>query len=472
MTEKKRAKVALVNSPILEGASWHEIYLPINLAYLAAVLEEKGHDIMVLDCPALQMDHTKLKAKLASYDPDVVGISTMTPTLPSALLAARAAKEVCPNAKVVLGGLGATFLDKQILNAEPAVDIIVRGEGEQTMLELAQNPSDPKRLHKIDGITFRGEKQIIRTPDRPCTQNLDELPRPAYKHFPLEKYRLFGRKVLPIATSRGCPFNCSFCVTPRMFHHTFRMRSPKNVVDELEWLRNVHGAEAFSFYDDMLTYDKRRVYEICDGIKSRKLDLPWDCQSRVDTVSREMVFKMKEAGCQELFYGVETGSQQILDTMGKKTSIEQNEKAIKWAKEAGIFVAISVVIGYPGETRHSIKQTLDFIRRVKPDDAFLCVATPSPGSELANIIRKKGWKMSSDLSLYDLANPVFENPELPAEEITKIRREFCNSFYSPGYVVRQLLRRNSYCRIMARAALNHLLWRAKSAVIHRGKISK
>jgi hypothetical protein len=106
---------------------------------------------------------------------------------------------------------------------------------------------------------------------------------------------------------------------------------------------------------------------------------------------------------------------------------------------------------------------------VKPDDAFLCVATPSPGSELANIVKNKGWKMSSDLSLYDLANPVFENPELPAEEITKIRRDFCNSFYSPGYVVRQLLRRNSYCRIMARAALNHLLWRAKSAVTHRGK---
>jgi anaerobic magnesium-protoporphyrin IX monomethyl ester cyclase len=467
MTEKKRAKIALVNSPILEGASWHEIYLPINLAYLAAVLEEKGYDLMVLDCPALQMNHEKLKAKLASFDPDIVGISTMTPTLPSAFLAARAAKEVCPNTKVVLGGLGATFLDEQILKAEPAVDFIVRGEGEQTMLELAQNPSDPKKLHKIDGVTFRGEKQIVRTPDRPVTQNLDELPRPAYKHFPLEKYRLFGRKVLPVATSRGCPFNCSFCVTPQMFHHTFRMRSPKNVVDELEWLKNVHGAEAFSFYDDMLTYDKKRVYEICDGMRERKLDLPWDCQSRVDTVNREMVFKMKEAGCQELFYGVETGSQQILDVMGKKTSIEQNEKAIKWAKEAGIFVAISVVIGYPGETRHSIQQTLNFIRKVKPDDAFLCVATPSPGSELSNIIKKKGWKMSSDLSLYDLANPVFENPELPAEEITKIRRDFCNSFYSPSYVFRQLLRRNSYCRIMARAAMNHILWRVKASVTHR-----
>jgi radical SAM superfamily enzyme YgiQ (UPF0313 family) len=471
MTEKKRAKVALVNSPILEGASWHEIYLPINLAYLAAVLEEKGHEILVLDCPALQMDHAKLKGKLSSFDPDVVGISTMTPTLPSSFLSARAAKEGCPDTKVVLGGLGATFLDEQILNAEPAVDIVARGEGEQTMLELAQNPSDSKRLHKIEGITFRGDKKIVRTPDRPCTQNLDELPRPAYKHFPLEKYRLFGRRVLPVATSRGCPFNCSFCVTPRMFNHTFRMRSPKNVLDELEWLRRVHGAEAFSFYDDMLTYDKKRVYAICDGMKSRKLDLPWDCQSRVDTVTREMVFKMREAGCQELFYGVETGSQKILDIMGKKTSIEQNEKAIKWAKDAGIFVAISVVIGYPGETRHSIQQTLDFIRKVKPDDAFLCVATPSPGSELAQIIKKKGWKMSSDLSLYDLANPVFENPDLPAEEITKIRRDFCNSFYSPLYVFRQLVRRNSYCRIMARAALNHLLWRAKSTVIRRGKAS-
>ena len=469
MTERKRAKVALVNSPIVEGASWHEIYLPINLAYLAAVLEGKGHEIMVIDCPALQIDHEKLKVKLASFDPDIVGISTMTPTLPSSFQSARVAKEVCPHTKVVLGGLGATFLDEQVLSAEPAIDIVVRGEGEQTMLELAENPSDSKRLHKIDGITFRFEKKIVRTPDRPCNLNLDDLPKPAYKHFPLEKYRLFGRRVLPVATSRGCPFNCSFCVTPRMFNHTFRMRSPKNVVDELEWLRRVHGAEAFSFYDDMLTYDKKRVFEICDLMKKRKVDLPWDCQSRVDTVSREMVFKMREAGCIELFYGVETGSQQILDTMGKKTSIKQNEKAIKWAKDAGIFVAISVVIGYPGETRYTIRQTLDFIRRVKPDDAFLCVATPSPGSELVEIIKKKGWKMSQDWSLYDLANPVFENPELPADEIAKIRKEFCNSFYSPAYVLRQLLRRNSYCRIMARAAVNHLLWRARSAVLHRGK---
>lgn len=472
MVDRKSVKVALVNAPILKGTSWHQIYLPINLAYLAAVLEKGGHEVTVIDCPALKIDHERLRAELVSFEPNVVGISSMTPTIPSAFLSARVAKEASPDTKVVLGGLHATFMDEQILNEEAAVDVVVRGEGEQTMLELAQNLSDSKSLRTVDGITFRSNKHTVRTPDRPCIQNLDELPRPAYRYFPLDMYRLFGRRVLPVVTSRGCPFNCSFCVTPGMFRSTFRMRSPKNVVDELEWLKDNWGAEAISFYDDMLTFDKQRIYEICEGIKSRKIDLPWDCQSRVDTVSREMVFKMREAGCEEIFFGVETGSQQILDTMGKKTSIEQNEKAIKWAKEAGIFVAISVVIGYPGETRYTIKQTLDFIRRVKPDDAFLCVATPSPGSELYTLIENKGWKMSPDWSLYDLSNPVFENPDLPSEEIRKIRKEFCNSFYSPLYVFRQLLRRNSYSKIMARAAMNHILWRIKSTVTLRGKTSE
>jgi len=472
MAERKNLKIALVNPPILKGTSWHQIYLPINLAYLAAVLEGNGHEIKVIDCPALKIDHKRLRAELASFEPNIVGISSMTPTIPSAYLAARAAKEAYPNTTVVLGGLHATFMDEQILNEEATIDIVVRGEGEQTMLELAKNLRDSKSLRTIDGITFRSNKQTVRTPDRPPIQNLDELPRPAYKYFPLDMYRLFGRKVLPVVTSRGCPFNCSFCVTVGMFCNKFRMRSPSNVVDELEWLKDTYGAEAFSFYDDMLTFDKQRIYEICEGMKSRKIDLPWDCQSRVDTISREMVFKMREAGCEEIFFGVETGSQQILDTMGKKTSIDQNEKAIKWAKEAGIFVAISVVIGYPGETRDTIKQTLDFIRRVKPDDAFLCVATPSPGSELYTLIKNKGWKMSPDWSLYDLSNPVFENPDLPSEEIRKIRQDFCNSFYSPLYVVRQLLRKNSYSKIMARAATNHILWRIKSAITLHGKTSE
>jgi radical SAM superfamily enzyme YgiQ (UPF0313 family) len=463
MTERKSAKVALVNPPFIKGGYRHQLYLPIGLAYLAAVLERNGHSVSVIDCQALDIDYEALGAKLTPFEPDIVGITAVAPLINSAFQCARVTKKAFPSAQIVLGGPHATFMDEAILKEEAAVDIIVRGEGEQTLLELAQNQANSQSISKVDGITFRSDEQIIRTPNRAFIQNLEELPRPAYEHFSLEKYRLFGRTVLPVVTSRGCPFQCSFCVASRMFGKTYRMRSPKNVVDELEWLRNVHKAEAFTFYDDTLTFDKKRIYEICDGIKNRKIGLPWDCQSRVDQVSQEILAKMKEAGCQQIFFGVESGCQQVLDTVNKRTSIEQNEKAIKLAKDAGLFVTISVIIGYPGETRNTVNQTLNFIRRAKPDDAYICVATPYPGTELRNLVEKMGWRMSSDWNLYDTMTPVFENPELPSEEIRRIRREFYDGFYSPLYVFRQLLRKNSYSRMMARTAFNHLLWRIKSA---------
>ena len=195
--------------------------------------------------------------------------------------------------------------------------------------------------------------------------------------------------------------------------------------------------------------------------KRQGIDLPWDCQTRVDQVSRELFAKMRKAGCQQVFFGVESGCQKILDAVNKRTSIEQNREAIKMAKDAGLFVTVSVIIGYPGETRKTLKQTLDFIRKAKPDDAYLCVATPYPGTELRVLVEEKGWKMSSDWTLYDTINPVFENPELPSEEIIKTRKDFYNSFYSPMYILQRLTERNFYSKIMARTAINHLFWRLR-----------
>jgi anaerobic magnesium-protoporphyrin IX monomethyl ester cyclase len=353
-------------------------------------------------------------------------------------------------------------MDREILGQESTVDIVVRGEGEQTFLELAQYAFDSKSLHRVDGITFRNNRRIVRTPNRPFIQNLDQLPYPTYKHFQLKKYRLFGKLFLPIITSRGCPFQCSFCTTSRMFGKEFRARSPKNIVDELELLRNVYGADAVTFYDDTLTLDRKRILEICEEIKNRKIAFPWDCQTRVDQVSKEVLVKMRETNCQQIFFGIESGCQKILDVVKKRTSIEQNEKAIKWAKDAGLFVAISIIIGYPGETMDMLKQTLDFIRKVEPDDVYLCVATPYPGTELRRLVEGMGLKMSTEWGLYDTITPVFENPLLSAEDIRKLRRNFYDSFYSPIYVLRHLFKRNFHSRIMARTALNHLLWRAMS----------
>jgi anaerobic magnesium-protoporphyrin IX monomethyl ester cyclase len=458
----RTARVALVNPPALKGVFHHHPYLPIGLAYLAAVLERDGNEVLVLDCLASDISQDQLKQKLGSFNPEVVGISSMTPMEPSTMQAAKGAKEACPNATVVLGGPHATFMDKEILSHEQAVDVVVRGEGEQTILELTKQVVNHAGLNSVDGITYRHQEQIVQNSSRHFIQNLDELPYPAYKHFPLDKYRLFGKLFFPVITSRGCPFQCSFCTSSRILGKQYRARSPKNIGSELELLKCTYGADSFTFYDDTLTLDKKRVFDICDEIKSRKINIPWDCQTRVDQISPEILDKMKATNCQQVFFGAESGCQDILDAVKKRTTVEQNEKAIKMAKKAGLFVAISIIIGYPNETAEMRKETLDFIRRSEPDDVYLCIATPYPGTELRALVEKMGLKMSSDWCKYDTTTPVFENPLLPDAEALKLRRDFYNSFYSPKYALSHMFKRNFYSRVMARVAVNHLVWRVKS----------
>lgn len=466
MKTQKKAKVALVNSPLREGSYRHPIFPPLGLAYLAAVLEQDGHEIKIIDCPVYGMNHEKLKAELATFQPDFVGIASMTPTIPEALQSARVAKEACPNAKVIMGGPHATFMDKQILSEEKAVDIVVRGEGEETLSELVQYSLDAKNLSDVKGITFRSEGKIVQTPNRPFIQDLDALPRPAYKYIPIEKYIISGKRILPIMSSRGCPFQCSFCVASQMFGAKFRGRSPKNVVDELEWLRDEYGADGVSFHDDTLTLDRKRMIGICDEIIERKINLPWGCQTRVDTVSKEILAKMKKANCNEVSFGIESGCQRILDAVKKRVSVEQCERAVKWAKEEGLFVAVSTIINYPGETKESMLQTLDLMRRIKPDDAWVCIATPYPGTELRALVEIKGWEMSTDWTQYNTMHPIFENPLVPAEEFPKMRKTFYDSLYTPQYILRQFvkgnIKGNFYSKIMARTAINYLLWRIMS----------
>jgi anaerobic magnesium-protoporphyrin IX monomethyl ester cyclase len=462
----KTTKVALINSPHQEQSFHHPLLIPLSLAYLAAVLKKEGHEVKVIDCPACNLDHEKLKGELSAFDPGLVGITSTTPNIVSALKSATAAKEACPNSKVIMGGPHVTFRDKETLAENPGVDLVVRGEGELTMLELAEKAPYSDNLTEINGMTVRHNGEIVRTAERAFIENLDELPRPAYEFFNLEKYKLYGKRFMPILTSRGCPFQCSFCVTTQLFGPKFRARSAKNVVDELEWLKNEHGADGISFYDDTLTLDKKRLFDICDGMAERKLDLPWGCQTRVDIVNTEVLSQMKKACCNEVSFGVESGCQKTLDKVKKKTSVEQNIKAVKLAKDAGLFVAVSALVAYPGETIEDVKQTVDLLRLMKPDDAYICIATPYPGTELRTLVENLGWKISDNWSLYDTMNPVIDNPLVPAEEIAKLRTKFYNELYSPRYIIRQAIKGkikgNFYSQLMMRLAINHLLWRAKA----------
>ena len=461
-----KTKVAFVTTPLLEKVAHHPLFPPLGLAYMAAVLDQNGFEVKIFDCPVCEMDHNKLKTELDAYQPTIVGIGSMTPTIESALKSARVAKEACPNAKVVMGGPHATFADTEILSTEKAVDIIVRGEGEETIVELAQQSPQLEKISDIKGITFRKDNQIIQTSTRLFIQDLDALPRPAYKYLPMEKYRITGKTLLPIITSRGCPFQCSFCVASQMFGQRFRMRSPKHVLDELEWLRDEYGAEGIAFQDDTLTFNKKRATEICEGMIERKINLPWGCGTRADVVTKDVLAIMAKAHCNETMFGIESGCQRMRAILKKGVTNQHCENAIKWAKEAGMFVTVSVILGYPGETKESLQETLDFARKLEPDDVWLCHATPYPGTYLRELVKSYGWKMSEDWELYNTMNPIFEDPALPAKEIAEMRKSFYNKFYSPKYIMRQAvkgyLKGNLYSKIMTRTAANYMLWRAKA----------
>jgi len=189
--------------------------------------------------------------------------------------------------------------------------------------------------------------------------------------------------------------------------------------------------------------------------------LPWDCSTRVDQVSRELLAKMADANCQLVSFGVESGSQKMLDAMKKGTTVKQNERAIRWSKEVGISVAVSVIFGYPNETMDMLEQTLDFIRRTEPDYVYACIAVPYPGTELHDLLKDLKWEMSTNWNNYHEETQVFNNTLLPLEKIREIKRKLYNNFFSPSYFLNKSLKRDVYSQTMARTALNHFLWRIK-----------
>jgi anaerobic magnesium-protoporphyrin IX monomethyl ester cyclase len=468
-----KAHVALVNPPYPPEAG-QSVFLPLGIGYLAAVLEQEGYKVNVIDCQTTKFNKQALEEKFRSLNPDIIGVTSATVTYLPALEVLKAAKTAVPKALTLMGGPHVTVLDREALSESSDLDIVVRGEGEQTMLELAQLVSEDNLsgISRVQGITFKKNQKINQTPDRPFMQNIDSLPRPAHHHFDVNMYKLFGVNYMPIITSRGCPSACTFCLASKMCGHAFRGRSPTKVVDELEWLRDEFGAGAFAFYDDTFTFDLKRAFDICDEMQKRKITLPWDCRTRVDRVSKELLAKLKATNCQLIHFGVESGSPEMLKLMRKGTTVELNAKAIKWAKEAGISVAVSLVIGYPTETPEMLQQTIDFLYKTKPDYVYMCEAVPYPGTELANFVKELGLEVSSNWNQYREETQIFTNTLLPLEKLEETKKAFYDHYFSTAYFLKKKLKGDFYSQIMARAALNHLVWNNKAAMWAFKKMAK
>ena len=290
------------------------------------------------------------------------------------------AKETQPNAVTALGGSHGTFWDENALKEYPAVDIIVRGEGELTIVELAEKLEAGAKLDGVLGITYRDGEAIHRNPDRPYIKDLDSIPFPAHHLMPLDNLKHNGKLLVPLVSSRGCVYWCDFCSTVRMFGSGYRMRSAKNVVDEMQWVHEKYGVDQVTFYDDAFSVDRNRVVQICKELHDRNLKLTWDCGTRVDMVDRELMQTMKDAGCIAVWMGVESGSEAILGEMNKSIKLEQTKQAYKTAHQVGLMTIANVVLGFPGETEETAQQTVKFLQETQPRRRRLLPCHTLPGN--------------------------------------------------------------------------------------------
>jgi anaerobic magnesium-protoporphyrin IX monomethyl ester cyclase len=486
-----RTHITLVNPPYPHGGSQHPHFPSLGLGYIAAVLEKNHYKVDVIDYLTLMFKdekitkeigkvklhglrlaflipegftHEDFRNEISKRQPDIVGITSTILTHKSALQIAKIAKEECPNCLTVLGGPHATFWDEKALQECPYLDIVVKKEGENTMLEIAERVETGKDYDDVLGITYRKDGKIVKNPDRPYIENLDEIPFPALHLWPIENLQKCGTVIFEVVTSRGCVNWCNFCIEVRTHGRKYRVRSPKNVVDELELLHNTYGAEYFAFLDDAFTVDKNRTVEICEEIKHRNLNIKWVCETRVNMVTKELLQKMKEAGCVEIWFGVESGSQPVLNAMKKGTSLEQVIRAFKWAKEVGLKPNANAILGFPGETKKTAWETIKFVETLTPEYmGCYTIATPYPGTPMYDHVKRKGWLKITDFDKYDTITPTFETPELSMDELQKIREQISQSFYlRPTYLLHMFTKGGMHGFSATKTACIYLLRGIKS----------
>jgi len=383
-------KVQLI-FPAFEIYFTHEA--PIGLAYLKAVAQEAGHEVKVLDNNVLNLGLEEALERIKGAD--IAAISMTTPTYNTVKKMAKAIRSKL-GIPVVLGGPHPTIDPKDCLNFS---DFVVVGEGEKTFAELLECFEKGRKLSglkKIKGLGFRwGNKKIINKA-RPLDQELDRLPFPDWNGFPIEKYgsaiRTSGRS-LPIVTSRGCPFNCCYCFKG-LFGRAFRPRSPKNVVDELAYLKKEFGVKEFQIADDAFAANKKRAVEICKEIVERKLNLPWSLPNgiRAGSLDEELIKWMRKAGLKYTGLGIESGNQDILNCAGKQQNLEQVRDAVRLLKKYKVTTVGFFMFGLPGDTVETMKDTVKFAKSLDLDYCSISMTTPYPGTRLYNEISEKGGK--------------------------------------------------------------------------------
>lgn len=449
-------KILFLNPPFLRKFSRPQrspavtksgtLYYPMWLSYAAALAEKRGHAVELIDAPAdgLEMDY--IVDRIKGFAPGMLVVDTSTPSIYNDVKVCEGLKGIFPDIFVLLVGTHVSALPVDSLGLSRSVDAVAAGEYDYTVLELAKALENKDGVNSVKGICCWKDGYPVCNEKRPLIEDLDEIPfvSSVYKRF-LRMENYFNPNALypmvTITTSRGCPFQCIFCVYPQtMMGHRLRLRSVGNVVDEVEYISaSFPGVKAVFFEDDTFTALKKRCIEISREILKRKIHISWTANARAE-VDYETMLIMKEAGCRCMCVGFESGSQMLLDNIKKKVTTDKMMQFMEDARKAGILIHGCFMVGHPGETRETMEQTLELAKRLNPDTVQFYPIMVYPGTEAYEWYKDRGLIATDDFSKWitpsGLHNTVIRTEKLSAEDLVRFcdhaRREF---YLRPGYLL-------------------------------------
>ncbi len=455
----------IVTSPAqIETERGH--YPPLGLLYLASYAQLYANcEIVVIDAPVLNLDYNSLPEAIAKHAPDVVGLPSMTFTILDVIETVRCVRAAAPMATIVIGGTHATLFPVETLTVTGA-DIIVVGEGEETFSDLLRTLSRKETLTDCPGLVFRANGGIVKTGTRPGP-DIEKLPFPARKLCPVARYSSPIARRSPVTTmftSRGCPCRCTYCDRPALGKNA-RFVSATRVVQEFRECSDLGIREIF-IYDDTFTLNRKRAFDICRMLQDESLPITWDVRTRVDTVDRHLLLELKNAGCERIHFGVESGSERVLKVYKKNISRRQIIDAFSHCHDLGITTFAYFMIGAPGETRQEFDGTKQLLREINPSYVQIGILCPFPGTEVFHdgaqrgLFAKDVWAQFAQEPRPDFALPYWEE-NMSRSEMFELALETYRAFYGrPRFLLAELMRLRSFAEFKrkAKAGIKLLLW--------------